>query len=70
MGIWIEKMPDGLTLNIDGLSLDDVDVEIHSRKNARKLAEAFGCMRAYRRRRLEIRHAEKARKEKLKGMKR
>lgn len=67
MGIWIEKMPDGFVMNIDGLILDDVDVEIHSRKNARKLAEAFGCMKAYRRKRLEIRHEEKARKARLRG---
>lgn len=55
-------------LTIEGPILDEIiDVEIHSRKNARKLAEAWGCMKAYRRRRLEIRHAEQARRARLKG---
>lgn len=67
MAIWIEQIPDGTALHCDHLVLDDLEVEIHSRKNARKLAEAFGCMKAYRRKRLAIRHAEKARRERLKG---
>lgn len=43
------------------------DVEFSCRKHARKVAEAWGELPAYRRKRLEIRHREKARRERLKN---
>ena len=43
------------------------DVEFSCRKHARKVAEAWGELPAYRRKRLEIRHKEKARRERLKN---
>ncbi|MBQ8707772.1 MAG: hypothetical protein IJ523_06785 [Succinivibrionaceae bacterium] len=68
MAIYIDNDSMTYRLTIEGPILDEIiDVEIHSRKNARKLAEAWGCMKAYRRRRLEIRHAEQARRARLKG---
>ena len=44
----------------------DDAVEIHSRKHAFEVARAWGELPEYRRRRLEIRHKEKARREALK----
>lgn len=44
----------------------DDAVEIHSKKYAFEVARAWGELPEYRRRRLEIRHAEKARREALK----
>ena len=61
MGIRFEEEQDGATLYVSSFS--DGEVEIHARKNVRKLAETFGCLCAYRKQRLVIRHAEKARKE-------
>lgn len=67
MAIYVGSESFTYRLTFEGITLEDADVEIHSRKNARKLAEAWGCMKAYRRRRLEIRHAEQARRARLKG---
>ena len=44
----------------------DDAVEIHSRKYAFEVARAWAELPEYRRRRLEIRHVEKARREALK----
>lgn len=46
---------------------DRDEVEFSCRKHARKVAEAWGELPAYRRKRLEIRHKEKARRERLKN---
>ena len=47
----------------------DDAVEIHSRKHAFEVARAWGELPEYRRRRLEIRHAERERRARLKGRK-
>lgn len=55
----------GFIVVTDGMFEDDV--EFSCRKHARKVAEAWGELPAYRRKRLEIRHKEKARRERLKN---
>ena len=55
----------GFIVITDGMFEDDV--EFSCRKHARKVAEAWGELPAYRRKRLEIRHKEKARRERLKN---
>ena len=55
-----------VTVVIPGDMPED-DVEFSCRKHARKVAEAWGELPAYRRKRLEIRHKEKARRERLKN---
>lgn len=53
------------TMTLEAYSFGD-ELEIHSRKHAFEVARAWGELPEYRRRRLEIRHKEKARRETLK----
>lgn len=53
------------TMTLEAYSFGD-ELEIHSRKHAFEVARAWGELPEYRRRRLEIRHKEKARREALK----
>lgn len=60
-----DRILGGFIVITDGMFEDDV--EFSCRKHARKVAEAWGELPAYRRKRLEIRHKEKARRERLKN---
>lgn len=53
------------TMTLEAYSFGD-ELEIHSRKHAFEVARAWGELPEYRRRRREIRHKEKARREALK----
>ena len=54
------------TMTLEAMFDGDDAVEIHSRKYAFEVARAWAELPEYRRRRLEIRHKEKARREALK----